>query len=147
MAARTAITFILQPVDFDLIFAVLFYGGLILAAFLLIMWVLTKFAGFFFKAKLQDDIRKHGLADVAIREVDSQTFDDTLANAIMGYGIAGSLGAALGALSGGEHEKVKSIRFWIKLGNGEKRDVTLSPRDSVCQELLLFIDKRDFDNW
>jgi len=121
--------------------------GLILAAFFIVLKLLTWFVGSYAKSKLQADIRKYGLADVVIREIDSVTYDDTLANTIMGHEIAGSLGAVLGAMSGSQRERIKSIRFWIKLGNGEKQDVTLSTRDDVCQQLLSFIDSHEFDKW
>lgn len=128
-------------------FTLILRGGLILAAFFLVMWILTALVGGYNKMNLQGQINKHGLADVVIREVDKEIYDDTLANTIMGHEIAGSLGAAFGALSGRQQERIKSIRFWIKLGNGEKRDVTLSPRDDLCQQLLRFINKQEFDNW
>ncbi|NLB50695.1 MAG: hypothetical protein GX809_03825 [Clostridiaceae bacterium] len=138
---------VLLAVDFERTFSLIIKVGLGLAAFSLAMKILMALVGGYFKMKLQSDINKHGLVDVAIREVDSQTYDDTLANTIMGHGLAGSLGAAFGAMSGRQREQVKSIRFWIKLGNGDKRDVTLRPRDSVCQQLLAFIDSREFKNW
>lgn len=147
MPACTTITSILQGADSVRTFTLIISWGLILAAFLLVLWILTAIVGGYAKLKLQGDINKLGLVDVVIREIDSETFDDTLANTIMGHEIAGSLGAVLGAMSGSQREKIKSIRFWIKLGNGEKRDVTLSPRDDVCQRLLSFIDSHEFDNW
>lgn len=101
----------------------------------------------FFLAKLEGEIRKHGLKEVIIREVDSRIHDDTLANTLMGHEIAGMTGAVLGALSGGQYEHVKSIRFWIKLGNGEKREITLKPRDALCRRLLAFIENQDFQAW
>ena len=101
----------------------------------------------FFLAKLEGEIRKHGLKEVIIREVDSRIHDDTLANTLMGHEIAGMTGAVLGALSGGQYEHVKSIRFWIKLGNGEKREITLKPRDALCRRLLAFMENQDFRAW
>ena len=101
----------------------------------------------FFLAKLEGEIRKHGLKEVIIREVDSRIHDDTLANTLMGHEIAGMTGAVLGALSGGQYEHVKSIRFWIKLGNGEKREITLKPRDALCKRLLAFMENQDFRAW
>ena len=101
----------------------------------------------FFLAKLEGEIRKHGLKEVIIREVDSRIHDDTLANTLMGHEIAGMTGAVLGALSGGQYEHVKSIRFWIKLGNGEKREITLKPRDALCRRLLAFMENQDFQAW
>ena len=82
-----------------------------------------------------------------IREVDRKVFDDTLANTIMGHEIAGNWGALLGAMSGSRQEYIRSVRFWIKLGNGEKREITLKPKDSLFKVLLAFLDNRDFDRW
>ncbi|HZK41826.1 MAG TPA: hypothetical protein VFD14_02515 [Clostridia bacterium] len=101
----------------------------------------------FFLAKLEGEIRKHGLKEVIVREVNSRIHDDTLANTLMGHEIAGMTGAVLGALSGSQWEHVKSIRFWIKLGNGEKKDITLKPRDALCKRLLAFMDSQDFQAW
>ena len=147
MTGFTIFFTLMQADDSIRTFTLILRWGLILAAFFIVLRVLTAIVGGYAKLKLQGDISKYGLADVVIREIDSQTYDDTLANTIMGHDLAGSLGAALGAMSGRQREKIKSIRFWIKLGNGEKRDVTLSPRDDVCRQLLRFIDSREFDNW
>lgn len=147
MTSCTIISFFLQAAGFDRTLGLILRWGLIVAAVLFVLWLLTAIVSFYSRLKLQGDISKYGLEDVIIREIDSEIHDDTLANTIMGYDLAGSLGAALGAMSGRQREKIKSIRFWVKLGNGEKRDVTLSPRDDVCQQLLRFIDRREFDNW
>ena len=101
----------------------------------------------FFLAKLEGEIRKHGLKEVIIREVDSRIHDDTLANTIMGHEIAGPMGALLGAMSGSQQEYIRSVRFWIKLGNGEKREVTLKPKDDLYRKLVSFLDKRDYEEW
>lgn len=147
MTSGTIISFFLQAAGFDRTLGLILRWGLIVTAVLFVLWLLTAIVSFYSRLKLQGDISKYGLEDVVIREIDSEIHDDTLANTIMGHDLAGSLGAALGAMSGRQREKIKSIRFWIKLGNGEKRDVTLSPRDDVCQQLLRFIDRREFDNW
>ena len=65
----------------------------------------------FFLAKLEGEIRKHGLKEVIVREVNSRIHDDTLANTLMGHEIAGMTGAVLGALSGSQWEHVKSIQI------------------------------------
>lgn len=124
-------------IKWGLILALLF-SGLGLVGWLVSGWR---------KAIISGEIQKHGLKDVMIREVDSKVFDDTLANTIMGHEIAGSWGALLGAMSGSRQEYIRSVRFWIKLGNGEKREITLKPKDSLFRELLTFLDKRDFDRW
>lgn len=124
-------------IKWGLILALLF-SGLGLVGWLVSGWR---------KAIISGEIQKHGLKDVMIREVDSKVFDDTLANTIMGHEIAGSWGALLGAMSGSRQEYIRSVRFWIKLGNGEKREITLKPKDSLFKVLLAFLDNRDFDRW
>ncbi|MFA5585674.1 MAG: hypothetical protein WDA02_03905 [Saccharofermentanales bacterium] len=147
MSGSTFIFTLLRADDSIRTFTLILRWGLILAGFLLALWLINTYLDSYRKAALQGEIRRHGLEDVVIREIDREVYDDTLANTIMGNEIAGSMGAVFGALSGRQQERVKSIRFWIKLGNGEKRDITLSPRDDVCKQLLRFIDKREFNDW
>lgn len=147
MSGSTLIFTLLRADDSIRTFTLILRWGLILAGFLLALWLINTYLDSYRKAALQGEIRRHGLEDVVIREIDREVYDDTLANTIMGNEIAGSMGAVFGALSGRQQERVKSIRFWIKLGNGEKRDITLSPRDDVCKQLLRFIDKREFNDW
>ncbi|HHX30819.1 MAG TPA: hypothetical protein GX720_06300 [Clostridiaceae bacterium] len=124
-------------IKWGLILALLF-AGLGLVGWLVSGWR---------KVIISGEIQKHGLKDVVIREVDRKVFDDTLANTIMGHEIAGNWGALLGAMSGSRQEYIRSVRFWIKLGNGEKREITLKPKDSLFKVLLAFLDNRDFDRW
>ncbi len=147
MSGSTLIFTLLRADDSIRTFTLILRWGLVLAGFLLVLWLINTFLDSYRKSALQGEIRRYGLEDVIIREIDKEVYDDTLANTIMGNEIAGSMGAVFGALSGRQQERVKSIRFWIKLGNGEKRDITLSPRDDVCKQLLRFIDKREFNDW
>lgn len=139
--------FFIIPVSLCLTFSSLIYFFLGLLGLALAIQLLTALLRPFVLAKLEGEIRTHGLKEVVVREVDRRVHDDTLANTLMGHEIAGMTGAVLGALSGSQWEEVKSIRFWIKLGNGEKREITLKPRDHLCQTLLRFMEKEAFDAW
>lgn len=147
MSPLPLITTPARTFDFTHAFGLIFMGGLIFLGLLALLAILTRLAKSYAVTNLQAQIRKHGLKEVIIREVDSQIHDDTLANTLLGHHIAGTPGAILGALSGSQWERIKSIRFWIKLGNGEKREITLKPKDDLCEQLLRFMDDQDYQAW
>lgn len=147
MSPLPLITSPARTIDFTHAFGLIFKGTVIFLGILAILAILNWLVKSYAVTKLQAQIRKHGLKEVIIREVDSQIHDDTLANTLLGHHIAGTPGAILGALSGSQWERIKSIRFWVKLGNGEKRDITLKPKDDLCEQLLRFMDDQDYQVW
>ncbi len=137
---------ILEAETLRLLFLVLKWGAILLL-FAGLLNLLSKFLESLNKTQVGAKINRQGLKEVVIREINQRSVDDTLAKTLIGHGIAGSLGAVLGALSGSREERVRSIRFWIKLGNGEKVDITLKPKDDLCRRLLRFLDERDYEAW